>query len=242
MLSKDSSVPLYKQVQTEILNDINAGVYQIGEMIPTETQLEEAYSTSRITIRKAIAQLVNDDVLLKKQGKGTFVQARKEKRNLLDLVSYTNYMKESGKTPDAVIRSLETISAEPVLAQTMHISENDQIIHLERTMEMGEGNFGYEISYYIADRYPELMSKIKAGISVTQILKDDYQAKMASSDQTINVIFASQQIAEYLNVENGAPIYQLDRVVYEANKNVMYYAVMYYDVNKVSFSVSTKEG
>lgn len=241
MLSKQSSVPLYKQVQTEILSDIEAGIYQIGETIPTETQLEETYSTSRITIRKAIAQLVDDGVLIKKQGKGTFVQAHKEKRDLLNLVSYTNYMKSSGKTPDAVIRSLSTKPAELALAQTMHAEENEAIIRLDRTMDMGDGNFGYEISYYIAGRYPELQAKIHSGVSVTQILNDDYHAKMIGSDQTINVIFASQQVAEYLKVENGAPIYQLERIVYEADDQVMYYAVMYYDVNKVSFSVSTKE-
>lgn len=241
MLSKQSAIPLYKQVKSEILNDIRSSIYQVGEMIPTEVQLEKHYNTSRITIRKAINQLVNEGVLLKKQGKGTFVQSQKVKRNLLDLVSYTTYMEETGQKPDAVIRALEVKPADECWSGILHVSEGDLIVRLARTMDLGKNNSGYEVSYYSLQRFPDLNQRITEGASVTRILNEQYQTFGNYSEQTLNVISASQQIAEYLKVDNGSPIYQLARTVYEKNKNVMYSAVMYYDVNKVSFAVNTKE-
>jgi len=241
MLSKQSAIPLYKQVKSEILNDIRSSVYKVGETIPTEVQLEQRYNTSRITIRKAINQLVNEGILLKKQGKGTFVQPQKVKRNLLDLVSYTTYMQETGQKPDAVIRALEVKPADESWSKTLHVDEGASIIRLARTMDLGKDNSGYEVSYYSLERFPDLNQRITEGASVTQILNEQYQAFGKYSEQTLNVISASQQIADYLKIENGAPIYQLDRTVYEKDGKVMYSAVMYYDVNKVSFAVNTKE-
>ncbi|GAW98943.1 UTRA domain-containing protein [Secundilactobacillus mixtipabuli] len=241
MLSKQSAIPLYKQVKSEILSDIRSSVYKVGETIPTEIQLEKRYNTSRITIRKAINQLVSEGVLLKKQGKGTFVQPQKVKRNLLDLVSYTSYMKETGQKPDAVIRVLEVKPADAGWSKILHIIEGDPIIRLARTMDLGQNNSGYEVSYYSLERFPDLDKRITEGASVTKILNEQYDTFGNSSEQTLNVISASQQIADYLKLEIGSPIYQLDRTVYEDNGSVMYSAVMYYDVNKVSFSVNTKE-
>lgn len=241
MLSKESSIPLYQQVKTELLNDIESSVYKVGETIPTETQLEEIYKTSRITIRKAVKELVEQGVLLKKQGKGTFVQAHKVKRNLLDLGSYTTYMEESGKQPSAVVQSLNVQSADSELAEKLKVAEGTDIIVLERTMKLEDGDAGYEVSYYAFDKYPGLVTKIHDLTSVTQILNNDYHVFSSYSEQTINVIFAAQQLAEYMEMENGAPLYQVSRIVNDQNDAVMYYAVMYYDVNKVSFSVNTKE-
>ncbi|WP_288531457.1 GntR family transcriptional regulator [uncultured Secundilactobacillus sp.] len=242
MLSKQSAVPLYKQVKSEILNDIRSAIYKVGETIPTETQLEERYHTSRITIRKAIDQLVDEGVLLKKQGKGTFVQAQKVQRNLLNLVSYTTYMQESGQKPDAVIQALEILPADEKWARSLHLKNGDSIIRLARSMDLGENNAGYEVSYYSLERFPKLDERITKGTSVTKILREEYQGYGTSSSQILNVIPASQEIANYLRIGNGAPIYQLERTVFEEDNRILYSAIMYYDVEKVSFSVNTKEG
>lgn len=71
---------LYATVRQRLLDDIAQGVYQAGQQIPTENELCTQYNVSRITIRKAISDLVADGVLIRWQGKGTFVQSQKLKR------------------------------------------------------------------------------------------------------------------------------------------------------------------
>lgn len=79
---------LYATVRQRLLDDIAQGVYQAGQQIPTENELCTQYNVSRITIRKAISDLVADGVLIRWQGKGTFVQSQKVENALLTVMVY----------------------------------------------------------------------------------------------------------------------------------------------------------
>ena len=72
-MSTHSGIPLYKQLISIIKNDIHNGVYKAGDKIPSETELCQRYQVSRITVRSAINELVEEELLFKTQGKGTFV-------------------------------------------------------------------------------------------------------------------------------------------------------------------------
>lgn len=72
-LNKNSSVPLYQQLVDEIKSQIDSGILKENDRIMTETELSDAYEVSRITVRKAISVLVDEDYLVKQQGIGTFV-------------------------------------------------------------------------------------------------------------------------------------------------------------------------
>ena len=80
-LNTTSDIPLFEQLKNDLLEQIKKGIYISGQQIPTETELSELYHVSRITIRRAITELCNEGVLIKKQGKGTFVKERKIFRN-----------------------------------------------------------------------------------------------------------------------------------------------------------------
>ena len=71
-LDHDSIVPLYAQIIEQISRDIGNGIYQQTKRLPTEDELAEQYCVSRITIRRAINELVTQGIVEKKQGKGTF--------------------------------------------------------------------------------------------------------------------------------------------------------------------------
>ena len=73
-LAGDSATPLYQQVANDLHEAIVNDVYHVGARVPTETELSRLYDVSRITIRKAIEMLVEEGLLAKRQGKGTFVQ------------------------------------------------------------------------------------------------------------------------------------------------------------------------
>ena len=70
-LRSDSSSPLYHQLMQRIAMDIERGVYPTGSRIPPEHELEETYQVSRVTVRRALAELTGQGLLERKQGKGT---------------------------------------------------------------------------------------------------------------------------------------------------------------------------
>lgn len=81
-LEKKSQSPLYQQLMTRLKNDIVAGVYPAGGRIPSEQVLCDTYGVSRVTVRKAMLDLVQEGLLVRQQGKGTFVAEEKLRRDL----------------------------------------------------------------------------------------------------------------------------------------------------------------
>ena len=110
-LDASSIVPLYKQLKDLILKEIKEGKLKTNQKIPTEQELSEKYQISRMTVRKALAQLVDEEVLAKKQGKGTFVQEPKIVEDLDNANSFTNLCKRNGKIPGG--KTLKFVLEEP---------------------------------------------------------------------------------------------------------------------------------
>ena len=81
-LDKKSQLPLYAQLMKEIKDQIRKGTYKEGDQIPTEGELSTAYQVSRITVRRTIEELCSQGFLVKRQGKGTFVEIPKIYRKI----------------------------------------------------------------------------------------------------------------------------------------------------------------
>lgn len=79
MIDKQSPIPIYYQLEQYMKEKIEKGEWQPGEMIPSERELAEMYDISRMTVRQAVNNLVNDGYLIRRRGKGTFVAAQKNR-------------------------------------------------------------------------------------------------------------------------------------------------------------------
>lgn len=99
MLNKHDSVPLYVQLQNIIRGDIVSGNYKEGEIIPSETEMMKTYQVTRTTIRKAIANLVDEALLMKLHGKGTVVCLREMKHNIWNFSGFTDYARKKNEIP-----------------------------------------------------------------------------------------------------------------------------------------------
>lgn len=110
MLNKHESVPLYVQLQNIIRDDIICGKYKEGEIIPSETEMMKTYDVTRTTIRKAIANLVDEALLMKLHGKGTMVCLREMKHNIWNFSGFTDYARKKNEIPVSQVLNKEIIS------------------------------------------------------------------------------------------------------------------------------------
>lgn len=110
-LNPRSSSPLYQQVMEDIVHDIASGLYRAGEKIPSEADLGDIYDVSRITVRRAVEELVKQGKLTKRQGKGTFVNEAEEGPSSFqndDIVqSFSVTCEANGVVPGAVLVTRE---------------------------------------------------------------------------------------------------------------------------------------
>jgi GntR family transcriptional regulator len=131
-LEKGSQNPLYQQLMRRLKNDINAGVYPAGGRIPSEQALCDCYGVSRVTVRKALLDLVQDGLLLRRQGKGTFVADARLTRDLQHITSFTDACRGMGRTASSRLLDVKRIPANPEDVEKLGVADGGEVIELCR--------------------------------------------------------------------------------------------------------------
>ena len=103
LLNSDIAIPLYQQLYDLLLDQIRSGVYPSGSKIPSEEELCKTYDLSRVTVRNALGRLVDDNILVKRHGKGTFVATPVFTESAYANGSFTKSCEQMGATPSTQV-------------------------------------------------------------------------------------------------------------------------------------------
>ena len=128
-LKKLTPITLWEQLYNEIKKDIDNGKYKPGDKIPTEFELSDIYKVSRVTVRAAIQQLVNEDILIKKTGKGTFVKQQVHVETIIKGGSFTENCCQRGAKPSTEIVECKLSNGTKELIDKLG-SQSDKIIEI----------------------------------------------------------------------------------------------------------------
>src|ERR1051325_4860644 len=154
-LDESSSLPLYQQLQRALRQAIETRILSPDAALPAERDLATEFSVSRITVRKAIDGLVNEGLLVRRQGSGTFVVARVEK-NFSKLTSFSEDMRARGRTPRSVSlqRSEGTVTPEEALA--LRSSPGTPVFRFHRIRIANDAPMSLEYATVLASTLPSL--------------------------------------------------------------------------------------
>ena len=203
---KLGAVPKYAQLETQLRTYV--ADLDPGQPIESERSLMETYGVSRATVRRAIADLVNDGVLVSRAGQGTFVAEPKVQTNL-HLASFTQDMTQRGRVPSTAVLSMQLTAPDDDVAQ--YFGSADPAWRLERVRCADDEPMAYE-EQWINPRYaPDLGTKDLRG-SVYATLANDYDCPVDAAEQTMWGTNADDRLAELLDVEVGQALLVFDRV------------------------------
>ncbi len=210
-LEKSSHSPLYQQLMTRLKNDIIAGVYPSGARIPSEQTLCDTYGVSRVTVRKALLDLVREGMLIRKQGKGTFVAEEKLQRNLQSITSFTNACKSLGH--EAGAKLVHVLHEAPTAEDQarLHLTDGEDIIEICRIRLCDGEAVMLEINRY-PSRYA-FLETCDATTSQYDLLK---QSGIIPSGAThdISLGHATPFVSKYLfPAQEGDALLMLDELV-----------------------------
>jgi GntR family transcriptional regulator len=130
MLNHDQSTPLHKQLSEVLRQQIEAEGFKPDHPIPSERALCKTYQISRITVRQAISEMINEGLLFRKQGKGTFVAPKKINQGLVRLVSFSRTVQDLGMKPSTRILGNEILPADMQTAKILEIPITSQVLRL----------------------------------------------------------------------------------------------------------------
>jgi GntR family transcriptional regulator len=216
-MSNDSvlRIPLYVQVREKLREDLLAS--EPGTMIAPEAVLEDRFSVSRITIRKAIDDLVAEGLLVRRQGKGTFREAPKLVHELNAITSWTEQLRALGYVPHTAAREVAEIAAPKKIAFMLQLSAGERVIQLRRIRLANEEPITMMVNYIPSKLVPGFIESSHETESLYEFLKIQYGLSPAEATDTVETRPASEAESEKLSIEAWAPVLVVTRVSYLDN-------------------------
>lgn len=212
-LDQISGIPIYVQIRERILAQIQNNEIGMGDKLPTEEEMAHDLGVSRMTVRRAIEDLVDEGLLQRKRGIGTFVVAKKMTRHYTDLTSFYEEAMEQGLQPSSVVLSLKIIPATPEIAGYLNIKPGALVHQVKRLRLLNKE----PIALHIAHIPCHLIDTLDKGELESQSLYHIYNAHRLPAQwakQRIEAHIANEELAEYLDLEVGAPILYSARTTY----------------------------
>jgi GntR family transcriptional regulator len=234
VIDKFSPIPIYFQIQEYIREKIKKKEWEPGSMIPSERILTETFDVSRMTIRQAIQGLVDEGILARKRGSGTFVNDQKVEQPLQSMISFTRLMESTGMKASAKILSFAERKATETEANVLGIEAGSMVFYLERIRLGNDIPIAIEASVIPAHLAKGLTEK-DAELSLYQFLQEKAGLVFGDAKQSIEAISADEHTAELLAIVPGSPILLIERVAALRNGLPFEYVHSYYAGNRFKF-------
>ena len=212
-----AAIPLYQQVIDIIKNDINSGTYKAGARIPNEFELAESYKVGRVTVRRAIEELVQQGYLTKQQGRGTFVCAPKLKRKIRqkgDVQSFTEGCAANDMVPGARLVSRTVVAATHEDAAFFGVEPGCELIVVERVRTADGIPVMLENNAFVLADHPYLQTLADEDLTDNSIFalvaEHSGRAPLKSDPCTVEIALADAQTAPLLEVPVGEPLFYME--------------------------------
>lgn len=226
MIDKNKSKPLYIQIKESIQSQIYDGKLAKGNKIPTEVELMAIYKVSRVTVRKAINELVEDGLLSKQPGKGTFVNQIHLQKSIDRMSSWTEKNKNLGMNPTTVCKERKKILSGDMYKDLFDFNRHNisTILMIGRTRLLNQKPIIYERCYFNYDEYYFLKNE-DLNQSLFKVLHRQKGIKKLISKQcTIRAVAPSATIREHLLLEENDWILYTKEAYYDEKNSFVYYS------------------
>ena len=209
------TVPKYHRVKDVMLQRIADGTWPPGASISSEPELCREFGVSRITVRRAIADLVHEGRLYAVQGKGTFVAAPKlQQRFVPRAFGLYEDMARRGLRLTTVVLRQEIVPAPRDVAERLGIAPGEPVHVLERLRSVQDEKILVSTTYVPAALCPGLVDDDLSNSSLYQVLQDRYGLKIAYGVRGLEAVAAGQWEARLLDLALASPLLRLDSVAY----------------------------
>jgi Transcriptional regulators len=224
-VNKKSPIPVYYQLKQIILEKIKNGIWLPGDAISSERELCDIFNVSRMTIRQAINELVNEGILYREKGKGTFVsQPRVEQMNIM---SFTEAATNKGLEAVTEVKILEIEIPDLYIIEKLGLSDYEDVYYMQRVRKANGQIIGIE-EIYLPVRYCRDFEKKDLSSSLYKILRDDYGYAIDHIETSLEAVIPEINELKLFKTEETVPIMKVTGVnVTDKNLRLFYEESIY---------------
>ena len=217
VINKNSPFTLTYQLTTILRSQILNGKYPEDTFIPTESELIDIYRVSRITVRKALENLVLEGLLYRERGRGTFVSKKKVKSDVTRLISTTNTFQELGIKSEIKLLKIEKIGASQFINLKLSLIEDEKVYKLER-LRLADGEPTIiDISYLPEKLFPDIDTQ-DLNHSLYELMDSKYSVQLIGSSEAFTAVTLDKKCAALLRCKVGAPAFLMTGVTYRLGR------------------------
>ena len=213
---------MYVRIHEQLKKDILEERYAIGSLLPTEPELEEEYSVSRTTIRKAMAILAREGFVEIKQGSGTRVLNYKAKQNFNRITSVTESLRRKGYHVTTKSMHIDKVPAAYPMTEHLQVKEGVPLARIQR-LQLADGKPICIMTNHLPyDLVPGLEQAVGTFTALYQYLEENYDFEITNTKDRIFAVAASFYEAEVLDIQTGTPVLQVERTCYHHGKPICF--------------------
>lgn len=215
-LDKNGFIPLYYQIQHNLMEKIRSGQLNEGDPLASEEELARLHQVSRMTARQALHGLKTSGYAVSRKGRGTFVTRPKMENKILHLQGFTEDMKQRGMVPSSqMLEHVVTVATEAI-AEKLNMNEGDPILKLRRLRFADGTPMAIEESHIPLRLYPGLDRYDFQRNSLYAVLRESYGVNVAWGDEVIEAVPATREESELLTIPKRASVLSISRLIMSA--------------------------
>ncbi len=240
-------IPLYVQLEQILKSQIMTGELLPEKRIPTEKELAKIYHVSSITARQAIMRLVQEGLLLRKQGKGTFV--RKGLKNTKNIMTFNvagdikDVVPEGLISQQVTVLGIETVKSSRLVAEALEMAEQEDVSRITRTRADNNVVISYIKNYLPVDIGKKITKEDLLAKPMLHVLKNKLKLSLKKGIQYVVAVTADYEIASALSISISSPVLYLETIIYDMNDRPVDFVQTFYrsDLFRYTLKIDMKE-
>jgi DNA-binding GntR family transcriptional regulator len=228
------TIPQYRKLYETLRKHIVDGVYEEGDLLPSENELCQLYGMTRPTVRQSLGALVNDGYIRKHQGKGSIVHHLPREIGILSVSGTTSAVGNRNLKTRIIVKPLIRPWKAEFMFPLSDLEKESGCIYMERLRLLEGTPIFYDISFIANINLPRITSRQFEDKSLFQMLRDNYQLEIKGGEQRIKAIPSSLKISKFLEIKKGEPVLHLERKLETNNPGLFLYSSIYCNTEKYS--------
>lgn len=207
------AAPLYVEVREKLLSNITLGRWPSGRSLPSETELAAEFGVSIGTLRKAVDELVQEKLLVRQQGRGTFVATHNVERTLNDFFRI-RHNDGLSRFPQIETLSLRKQRADELTAQRLQLEEGARVFRITNLLNVGGLPAALDQIYLPAHRFEGLTLEvyIRRPGAIYQLYQSRFGVNVLGAEEHVRAFRAGGKEAKVLQIPRGVAILEIERI------------------------------
>jgi GntR family transcriptional regulator len=226
---------LYSQVESVLAAEITDGSLKAGDQLPTEDSLLARFEVSRITVRRAIQNLVSRGLVEILRGRGTFVAAPKITQELTELSGFVEDMQALGRKPTAHLIGKDIVIANETVADQLALTKGERVVRIHRVRLANDIPMSFDETYLPLEIGKKIITNNLKTEPIFALLEQKYNIPLFEAEYKLEAVAATVDVSAALRVPQGSPIFLIERTSYSTGGRPVDYERLYYRGDLIRF-------